>query len=92
MVRKGLTAKPIASKTEDVKSIQILHALLRSTASFMKVAVHLKAGVLDWSVSKRYQDVLTAAKHLIQNVLLEKTGLRLDFPESSGSAGTIFFI
>ena len=45
----GPTTKPIP--TNEVMSVQVLHALLRSFDHFMKIAVHLRACVLDWSES-----------------------------------------
>ena len=44
-VRGGVTSKPIPSKNHDVKSVQVLHALLHTFDIFMKAAVHVKAGV-----------------------------------------------
>ena len=46
---QGVTSKPIA--TNSVKSSQVLHALPRSFDHFMKIAVHVKSGVFDWSES-----------------------------------------
>ena len=46
--RKGLTNKPIPN--HEVISVQVLHALLRTFDHYMKIAVHLKAEVFEWTV------------------------------------------
>ena len=46
--RKGLTNEPIPS--HEVTSVQVLHALLRTFDHYMKIAVHLKAEVFEWTV------------------------------------------
>ena len=43
--RGGLTTKPIP--TNEVLSVQVLHALLRTFHHYIKMAVHLRAGVFD---------------------------------------------
>ena len=65
---------------------QVLHALLRTTDCLMKVAVHLKANVLEW-VESKHQDALRTAKSQIQSALLEKTGLRWDLADVTGNNG-----
>ena len=46
--RAGQTNKPIADV--DVRSVQVLHGLLRGFDHFMKVVIHVSAGVLYWTV------------------------------------------
>ena len=46
-VRAGQTMKPIA--TSDVKSVQVLHGLLRCFDLFMKTVVQVIAGVMEWT-------------------------------------------
>ena len=68
--RAGQTFKPIT--TYDAKTIQILHALLRTFDHFMKVCVHVKARVFDWSESpsSRRSLFLKNAKSELQVILL----------------------
>ena len=47
--RKGVTSKPIP--TNDIKSVQVLHAVLRCFDHFMKTVVHVIAGVCNWCES-----------------------------------------
>ena len=87
-VRQGLTNKPIA--TNEVISVQVLHALLRTFDHFMKTSVHLRAGVFDWSESpsslnKRF---LTKAKQEIQEKIMAEIGVKWDYPDQAGKGGT----
>ena len=86
--RKGLTTKPIPN--HEVVSVQVLHALLRTFDHYMKIAVHLRAEVFDWTESKtsRYYRFLEAAKKEIQGKLEEVLGERWDFPDGTGKGGT----
>ena len=70
----GITTRPFP--TNEVTSIQVLHALLRSFDHFMKIAVHLRAGVFDWSepptnINKQF---LVNAKKEIQSHIEEIIG------------------
>ena len=60
--RGGQTTKPIP--TNEVLSVQVLRALLRTFNHYMKTAVHLRAGVFDWSESPTSinKQFLTTAK------------------------------
>ena len=86
--RKGLTNKPIPN--HEVISVQVLHALLRTFDHYMKIAVHLKAEVFEWTESEasRYHKFLVAAKKEIQTKLNEVLGERWDFPDGTGKGGT----
>ena len=87
--RKGVTSKPIP--TNDVKSVQVLHALLRSFDHFMKTVAHVKAGVFDWSESpSSYNNqFLKRAKAELQEKIQRKVhGIKWDFPDSTGKGGT----
>ena len=86
--RKGLTNKPIPN--HEVISVQVLHALLRTFDHYMKIAVHLKAEVFEWTESdtNRYHQFLVAAKKEIQQKLEEVLGERWDFPDGTGKGGT----
>ena len=84
----GLTTKPIPTK--EVMLVQVLHASLRSFDHFMKIAVHLRACVLDWSESPSSinKQFLVKAKSEIQAHIEELLGERWDFPEQTGKGGT----
>ena len=86
--RKGLTNKPIPN--HEVISVQVLHALLRTFDHYMKIAVHLKAEVFEWTESEasRYHKFLVATKKEIQSKLEEVLGERWDFPDGTGKGGT----
>ena len=86
--RAGLTTKPIP--TDDCMSVQVLHALLRGFDHFMKINVHLAAGVYDWSETptSRSKEFLQKYKQIIQNKLFEKCGERWDLPDQTGKGGT----
>ena len=83
-----MTTQPIA--TNQVLSVQVLHALMRTCDFFMKVAVHLSAAVYEWteSTSIRHYPFLKRAKSNRQSILKEKTGIRWDFVDSAGNSGT----
>ena len=56
VTRKGVTSKPIP--TNDVKSVQELHALLRCFDHFMKKVIHVKVGAFDASeLSSNYSNI-----------------------------------
>ena len=87
-IRDGLTTKPIP--TNETKSVQVLHALLRSFDFIMKVIVHVLAEVYDWtesigSVNNRF---LVRAKGQLQQDVFSFTGQRWDFPDATGKGGT----
>ena len=86
--RAGLTTKPIP--TDDCMSVQVLHALLRGFDHFMKINVHLSAGVYDWSETptSRSKEFLQKYKQIIQNKLFEKCGEHWDLPDQTGKGGT----
>ena len=87
--RAGVTAKPIA--TNSVLSVQVLlHALLRSFDHFMKTAVHVKAHVFDWTESPSSHNMwfLKQAKEETQNSIYQATGIKWDYPDSTGKGGT----
>ena len=56
----------------------------------MKLIYHLRAEVLDWKegASKIYLRFLKEAKSEIQESILTKTRIKLDFLDSSGHGGT----
>ena len=74
--RQGQTNKPIAKSS--VTSVQVLHGLLRSFDHWMKVVVHLGAGVLSWSESKVKQSTqfLEAQKQLLQKTISDCSGIK----------------
>ena len=86
--RKGLTTKPIPN--HEVTSVQVLHAMLRTFDHYMKIAVHLRAEVFEWteSDSSHYHRFLVAAKQEIQTKLNDILGERWDFPDGTGKGGT----
>ena len=86
--RKGLTTKPIPN--HEVLSVQVLHALLRTLDHFMKIIVHLRAGVHDWSESKTslVNQFLKKAKAEVQEKLKNDFGERWDYPDATGKGGT----
>jgi hypothetical protein len=87
-VRHGQTASPIAGS--NVRSVQVLHALLRGFDHFMKVVVHLSAGVYAWTESKTASTThfLEIEKKNIQELIGKKTGIKWDFSDSSGQGGS----
>ena len=87
-IRGGLTTKPIP--TSEVKSVQVLHGLLRSFDHFMKVCVHLLAHVYDWSESPHSttKAFLTQAKKEIQVKIHKDIGEQWDIPDQTGKGGT----
>ena len=89
-VRQGVTNRPIASPSQTVHSVQILHGLLRSFDMFMKTAIHVKAGVFDWSEapSSRNKQFLDAAKLEVQGNIFSATGIKWDYPDKAGKGGT----
>ena len=86
--RAGLTTKPIA--TNNVLSVQVLHALLQTFDHFMKIAVHLRAAVFDWSESptSHHKQFLVNAKKDIQKKIQDEIGVQWDFPDPTGKGGT----
>ena len=56
----------------------------------MKIAVHLIAGVFDWTESKtsRSRRFLDKAKKDLQEKIKVKTGIRWDYSDETGSSGT----
>ena len=86
--RAGLTSKPVP--TNETKSVQVLHALLRCFDHFMKVAVHLRAAVFDWSESPSSinKQFLKKAKLEIQAYIEEFVGEKWDIPDGTGKGGT----
>ena len=86
--RGGVTTGPIA--TNQVISTQILHSMLRTFDHFMKVVVHIKAGVFSWSKSNSTDKLfLQTAKKQLQDVIKEKIhNIKWDFPDSTGKGGT----
>ena len=88
--RAGQTTKPIPTIDNEVKSVQVLHALLRSFDHFMKIAVHLRAGVFEWSESPTSinKQFLVNAKKEIQSHIDNILGERWDFPDGAGKGGT----
>ena len=85
--RAGQTAQPIADY--NVRSVQVLHALLRSFDHLMKVVIHLKAGVMYWTESKTdpSHQFLEMEKRRLQAKILEKTGIKWNFADSTGHSG-----
>ena len=86
-IREGVVGRPIA--TNQACSVQVLHGLMRTFDFYMKVAVHIKAEVFQWSESptSRYRQFLAAAKSTLQDKL-KSLGIKWDFPDSSGCGGT----
>ena len=86
-VRRGVTSQPIA--TNQAFSVQILHALLRTFDHFMKTAVHVKAGVFDWSEAPSHNTrFLNNAKKELQEKIASETGIQWDIPDKTGKGGT----
>ena len=80
-----LLQKPLP--TNSVLSVQVLHALLHNFDHFMKTAaVHLKAHVFDWTESPSSHNMrfLKQAKEEIQNSIYQATGIKGDYPDSTG--------
>ena len=88
--RSGVTTKPIPSKSHDVKSTQVLHALLRTFDHYMKCAVHVKAAVFTWTetTGSYNSQFLKNAKFEIQKVIVDKCGEKWDYPDQTGKGGT----
>ena len=86
----GVTTKPIPSKSHDVKSTQVLHALLHTFDHYMKCAVHVKAGVFTWTetTGSYNSKFLKNAKFGIQKGIVDKCGEKGDYPDQTGKGGT----
>ena len=86
--RTGLTNRPIA--TNPVKTIQVLHGLMRSCNVFMKIVVHVIAAVYTWTESKssHYHTFLESTKRKLQKDLDDEYGIKWDFADSSGQNGS----
>ena len=87
-IRQGQTTKPIVE--HQAPSVQVLHAVLRCFDHFMKVVVHMSAGVHIWTETKlsRSTPFLEAEKKKVQEAILKETGIKWDFVDSSGQGGT----
>ena len=87
-VRAGVTARPIA--TNQVVSIQVLHALMRSVDFYMKIIVHLSACVFEWSESKASHNnrFLERARTDLQKKIKDSTGIKWDYADATGESGT----
>lgn len=85
--RSGQTSKPIADTS--VRSVQVLHSLLRGFDHYMKIVIHLVAGVYHWTESKtdRLSRLLEAEKKRLQGKILDETHIKWDFPDSTGQGG-----
>ena len=81
-IRAGQTSRPIA--TNDVKSAQILHAVMRCFDHFMKVSAH----VMSESKSSINNGFLANAKDTLRETIRERTGQLWDMPNGSGQGGT----
>ena len=81
--RAGQTGEPIP--TNEVQSVQVLHALLRCFDFVMKIIIHLKANVYEWSEAKtsHYYQFLTGEKAQLQQDLLGFNGVKWDIPDGS---------
>lgn len=87
-VRKGVMRSPTTAK--DIESVQCLHLLLRTTDWCLKLVYHEIAGVNHWSEGTNMRDLqfIKNAKLQVQAHMQAETGLRIDFPDSSGHGGT----
>ena len=86
--RQGVTTKPIA--TTSIPSGQVLYAVLRTNDQFMKVVVHLGAGVEKWSEAKHLATsrFLDAQKRRLQEVLMDAHAIKWDYVDSTGQGGS----
>ena len=86
--RTGVTSRPIT--TNQVISVQVLHALMRVCDFYMKLSVHLSAAVFVWTESKtsRQYKFIENAKANLQKKIQANTGIRWDYVDSSGNSGT----
>ncbi|XP_063677373.1 uncharacterized protein LOC134813500 [Bolinopsis microptera] len=87
-VRKGMVRPPTVEK--EVESIQCLHMLLRTIDWVLKLTYHQIACVDHWSESVNMRDLqfIKQAKKQVQEHMLEQTGLKIAFPDSTGNGGT----
>ena len=85
--RQGVTTRPILKS--NVQSVQVLHSLLRCFDHFMKLVVHVKAGVYTWTEEKASYDnpFLKKAKQELQDKI-KLLGIKWDIPDSAGKGGT----
>ena len=88
--RKGLTRKPIPSY--DVISVQVLHALSRTSDHFMKITVYLTTEVFECTESGgcHYHHSLIKAKREILEKIEEMIGERWDFTDGTGKGRNIY--
>ena len=73
----------------EVRSVQVLHGILRGVDHFMKVVIHVSAGVLYWTESRTDPSYrfLVAEKQELQTLILEKTNIMWDIPDPCGQGG-----
>ena len=71
---------------KEVESTQGLHMLLRGTDWILKLLYHEIACVNHWSESNNMRDLqfIKDGKKKVQDAVLERTGIKVDFPDSAG--------
>ena len=86
--RFGVMRPPTVEK--EVESTQTLHMLLRVTDWVLKLTYHEIACVSHWSEGVNMRDLsfIKQSKQLVQNHMKENTGLKVDYPDSTGKGGT----
>ena len=89
-VRQGQINKPIPESEGALLTMQVLHGLLRSFDHLMKMVVHIKAGVFEWSEDKtpRNFPFIKQAKEALQTHIYTQIHEKWDQPDSSGKRGT----
>lgn len=87
-VRQGVTSCPVTEI--EAPSIQVVHKCLRGFDTYTKCCIRLTAGVPLWSdeLNSTYTAAIKNAKEKIQSDLIEESGVRWDFVNSSGGTTT----
>ena len=84
--RIGLTQKPLLSST-NVDYLANLHALMRIFEWALKTVYHRRGGIQTWEEHDEDRKILKMMKKEVTRILEEKTGIKVDQPDSTGAGG-----
>ena len=82
----GLTQKPLLSST-NVDYLANLHALMRIFEWALKTVYHRRGGIHTWEEHDEDRKILKIMKKEVTQILEEKTGIKVDQPDSTGAGG-----
>ena len=81
--RFNITHQPISAI--DILPASPLHGYIRIFSWLMNLSYHIQAGATKWSPTS---PVIERSKLFVRNFLQEKTGIKIDFPNSQGGTST----